>query len=107
MKERLKALNKYYPELEIECINHDKDQIHLMIWIPPKMSVGQVVRILKSNTARNLKQKFPFLKEVYFGTESIWSGGYFVSTVGVNDDVIRKYIEKQGREDSGQAKLAL
>ena len=107
MKERLKALNKYYPELEIECINHDKDHIHLMIWIPPKMSVGQVVRILKSNTARNLKQKFPFLKEVYFGTESIWSGGYFVSTVGVNDDVIRKYIEKQGREDSGQAKLAL
>ena len=105
MNECLKALNKYYPELEIEEINHDKDHIHLMIWIPPKMSIGQVVRILKSNTARDLKKKFPFLKEVYYGTESIWSGGYFVSTVGINDSVIRKYIQKQGQEDSGQAKL--
>ncbi len=107
MKERLKELNKYYPELEIVENNHDKDHIHLMIWIPPKMTVGQVVRIIKSNTARHLKQKFPFLKEVYYGTNSIWSGGYFVSTVGVNEDVIRKYIERQGREDAGQAKLVL
>ena len=105
MREQLKELNKFYPELEIEEINHDKDHIHIMIWIPPKMSIGQVVRILKSNTARNLKQKFPFLKQVYFGTDSVWSGGYFVSTVGVNDEVIRKYIQKQGEEDSGQAKL--
>jgi len=107
MKERLKELNRYYPELEILESNHDKDHIHLMIWIPPKMTVGQIVRILKSNTARHLKQKFPFLKEVYYGTDSIWSGGYFVSTVGVNEEIIRKYIERQGREDAGQAKLAL
>lgn len=107
MNECLKTLNEFYPELEIEEINHDKDHIHIMIWIPPKMSVGQVVRILKSNTARDLKKKFPFLKEVYYGTESVWSGGYFVSTVGINDEVIRKYIQKQGEEDSGQAKLAL
>ena len=107
MNERLKELNHYYPELEIAEINHDEDHIHLMIWIPPKMSVGQVVRILKTNTARHLKQKFPFLKEVYYGTNSIWSGGYFVSTVGMNEEAIRKYIERQGREDAGQAKLAL
>ena len=107
MKERLKELNQFYPELEILENNHDKDHIHLMMWIPPKMTIGQVVRILKSNTARHLKQKFPFLKEVYYGTDSIWSGGYFVSTVGVNEEVIRKYIERQGEEDAGQAKLAL
>ena len=71
------------------------------------MSVGQVVRILKSNTSRDLKKKFPFLKKVYWGTDGIWSDGYFVSTVGINDSIIRKYIENQGKEDSGQAQLVL
>ena len=51
------------------------------------------------------EEKFPFLREIYWGTESIWSGGYFVSTVGVNEDIIRRYIEIQGQEDTGQAKL--
>ena len=54
-----------------------------------------------------MKKKFEFLKEVYWGTESVWSGGYFVSTVRINEKIIRQYIEKQGQEDAGQAKLAL
>ena len=79
----------------------------MLVSIPPKMSVGSVVRIVKSNTSRGLKQKFPFLKEMYWGTDGIWSDGYFVSTVGVNESTIRKYIENQGKEDSGQAMLEL
>ena len=107
IKERLKAMNEYHPEVDILEINHDKDHIHMLVSIPPKMSVGKVVRLLKSNTARDLKKKFEFLKEVYWGTDSIWSGGYFVSTVGVNEKVIRRYIQMQGEEDAGQAKLEL
>lgn len=107
MADRLKGLSKSYPELEILKINHDEDHIHILISIPPKMSVGSVVRIIKSNTAKQLKEKFEFLKEVYWGTASIWSGGYFVSTVGLDEAVIRRYIEMQGREDAGQAKLEL
>ena len=57
------------------------DHIHLLVSIPPKMSVGSVVRIIKSNTARDLKKQYPFLKKYYFGTQSVWSDGYFVSTV--------------------------
>lgn len=106
MKETLKELPAHYPELEILEINHGQDHIHIMMWVPPKMPVGRVVGIIKSNTARHLKQKFPFLKEVYWGTDSIWSEGYFVSTVGINEEIIRRYIEKQGQEDAGQAKLA-
>lgn len=71
------------------------------------MSVGSVVRIIKSNTARDLKTHFPFLKKCYYGTESIWSDGYFVSTVEVNGTVIQKYIEMQGQEDIGQMKFVL
>ena len=66
------------------------------------MSVGSVVRIIKTNTARGIKEQFPFLKQVYWGSDGIWSEGYFASTVGVNESVIKKYIENQGREDAGQ-----
>jgi len=67
--------------------------------------VGNAVRIIKTNIVKGLKQKFPFLKEVYWGTDGIWSDGYFVSTVGINEAIIRKYIENQAKEDSGQAML--
>lgn len=107
MKERLKEIQEHYPEIDILEINHDKDHIHTLVVIPPKMPVSQVVRIIKSNTSRDLKKKFPFLKDVYWGTDGIWSDGYFVSTVGVNADIIRKYIELQGKNDSGQAQLVL
>ena len=107
MRATLKELPKYYPELEILEINHEEDHIHILLWIPPKIPVGKVVGILKANTARRLKKKFPFLKEVYHGTDAVWSDGYFVSTVGVNEEVIKRYIEKQGQEDAGQAQLVL
>ena len=53
-----------------------------------------------------MRKKFLFLKDVYWGEDGIWSGGYFVSTVGINEAMIRKYIDMQGREDGGQAKPA-
>jgi len=105
VKKCLGKLAEYHPAIEILEMNHDEDHIHFLISIPPKMSVGSVVRIIKSNTARDMKKKFSFLKEVYWGTGSIWSGGYFVSTVGINERIIRWYIEMQGQEDSGQAQL--
>ena len=102
---RLKEIGKHYPQIEIKETNHDEDHIHLFISIPPQMSVGSAIRIIKFNTSRSLKQKFPFLKEVYWGIDGIWSDGYFVSTVGTNESTIRKYIEYQSKGDSGQAVL--
>jgi len=105
METQLLEVKKHYPQVEVKEANQDEDHVHLLVSIPPTMSVGKVVGIIKANTGRGLKQKFPFLKEVYWGTESVWSGGYFVSTVGVGEEVVRRYIEYQGMEDSGQAKL--
>ena len=107
MQERLKQINDHYPELSIQKINHDIDHIHLLVVIPPKMSLSTAVRIIKSNTSKDLKRKFSFLKKFYWGTDGIWSDGYFVSTVSVNEEIIKKYIEQQGIEDSGQAQLVL
>ncbi len=104
---KLAEVRKYYPELEILEVNHDVDHVHLLLSIPPKMSVSEVVRIIKANTARGVKKKFHFLTKLYWGTNSIWSGGYFVSTVGIDEVTIRRYIQHQGDEDTGQAKLDL
>ena len=104
-KSQLVEVGKYYPQIRIREINHDKDHLHLLISIPPTMRVGKAVGIIKSNTARSLKQKFPFLRKVYWGTDSIWSEGYFVTTVGLNENIIRNYINKQGMEDSGQTEF--
>ena|SRR5580700_2434481 len=107
MKVLMKTIQRRHPEIEIFELNTDQDHIHLLVSIAPKMAVSEAVRILKANTARMMTQKFPFLKHVYYGEMGIWSVGYFASTVGANEKTIQKYIEYQGREDSGQAQLEL
>lgn len=107
LKDVIKRVPEHYPEILIKEVNADKDHVHLLVSIPPQWSVGRAVRIIKANTARALNEKFPFLRNVYWGTRSIWSAGYFASTVGINEQVIQKYIQQQGEEDAGQAKLEL
>jgi putative transposase len=102
VERKLLQIPEHYPNLYFKEVNHDEDHIHLLVSIPPQMTVGSVVRLIKSNTARNLKEQFPFLKKVYWGTDGIWSEGYFVSTVGVDEATIRRYIEDQGNVDTGQ-----
>ena len=107
MKVLMTVIQRRHPELEVVEVNTDQDHIHLLVGIAPKMAVSDAVRILKSNTARLMIRKFPFLKQVYYGEMSIWSTGYFVSTVGADEATISQYIEYQGKEDSGQASLEL
>ena len=101
----LAEVTEHYPLLYFETVNHDKDHIHIHMSIPPTMAVGKVIGIIKQNSTKGMKQKFPYLRKVYWGTESIWSEGYFVSTVGVDETVIRAYIENQGKKDAGQTKF--
>ena len=73
--------------------------------IPAKYTVSKVVETIKKNTSRSLSRKFVFLKKVYWDRKGIWSKGYFVSMVGINEEIIRKYIKLQEKEETGQAKL--
>ena len=95
------------PEVDLIENNHDKDHIHMLLSIPPKMRISDVVRTIKSTSGRLLKKRFEYMRKAYWGIDGIWSDGYFVSTVGLNESVIRNYIEMQGREDKGQAQLVL
>ena len=95
------------PEVILLKVNHDKDHIHMLLSIPPKMRISDVVRRVKSITGQLLKKKFEYMRKAYWGVDGIWSDGYFVSTVGVNEKIIKNYIEQQVKEDSGQALLVL
>ena len=75
--------------------------------IPPKYAVSEVVDIIKTNTSRALKAKFGFLSKVYWDERGIWGKEFFVSTVGINERIIRKYVEMQGKENTGQVELEL
>ena len=96
---------KYYSDWVYKEIGIAADHVHLHMVIPPKYPVAYVVETLKKNTSRRMREKFAFLKRMYRGSKGIWSVGYFVSTVGITEDIIRKYVIYQGRDDTGQAQL--
>lgn len=103
----LRRITKIFPDVAILEANTDQDHVHLLISIPPKYAVSEVVGRLKGGSARAMRRKFTFLNDVYYGADGMWSDGYFVSTVGVNESIIKRYIEQQGLEDGGQAELEL
>src|SRR3990167_1970747 len=106
-KEVIKEMREKMPEIIMLTMNHDEDHIHLHLSIPPKIRVSDAVRTIKSISGRLLKKKFEYMRKSYWGVDGIWSDGYFVSTVGINEYAIKQYIEHQGKEDMGQAQLAL
>ena len=83
------------------------DHIHLVMVIPPRYAVSDVIGRMKQFTATGLREKFACLGKVYWKENVVWSPGYFVSTVGVDERQILAYVQWQGRQDSGQAKLEL
>src|SRR3989338_3536386 len=100
---KLEEVRKYYPDWEYAAIGMEVDHVHLHMVIPPKYAVSFAVETLKKNTSRALSEKFAFLAKVYWDREGMWSTGYFGSTVGINEAIIRRYVEMQGQEDAGQA----
>ena len=107
-KKVLGEVRKFYPDWFIEEIGIDADHVHLHMIIPPKYSVSKVVKTMKSITSKRMREKFPhFLQKIYWDDKGIWARGFFVSTVGINEATIRKYIRYQGKQDAGQAELEL
>ena len=83
-----------------------RDHVHMLVSIPPKYSVSQVVGYMKGKSAIHIARTF-MGKPRNFTGESFWARGYFVSTVGRDEKQIREYIQKQEQEDQRIDQLTL
>ena len=85
--------------VEIERLGSDEDHVHLLCGAHPKYAPGQLVRVFKSITGRELFKRHGWLKKELWGGE-FWTDGYYVATVGERGDwkVVEKYVRMQGKE---------
>ena len=95
------------PGVTVESMGFNKDHMHMVMSIPPKCSISAVMGKLKSQSASQLRKSFPWLAKVYWGENIVWSTGYFVSSVGVDEETIKQYVEHQGLQDSSQLRMKL
>ena len=82
------------------------DHVHMLIAIPPKYAVSQVVGFIKGKSAIHLARVYGERKRNFVG-QHFWARGYFVSTVGRDETVIREYIRKQEEADTRLDQLGL
>ena len=80
------------------------DHVHLLLSIPPKYSVSQIMGYLKGKSAMMIFERHANLKYKY-GNKHFWATGYYVSTVGLNTATIEKYIREQEKQDQIEDKL--
>jgi putative transposase len=96
--ESLRKTLEKYPTLYVYALNVSCDHVHIQIEIPPNIPICFVVKIIKQNSSIHLRKRFNFIRKMYL-EKGIWSVGYFSSTIGLNEKIIRQYIENQGKID--------
>jgi len=93
---------KKYPTLHIFTINTNRDHVHIQLEAPPDVALSSVVQRLKGTSSLLIRKRFKFVREAYLEKEGIWSVGYFVSSIGLNESQVRRYIEWQGKREVPQ-----
>ena len=82
------------------------DHVHILVSIPPKISVSSFMGYLKEKLSMMIFEKHGNLK-YKFGNRHFWADGYYVSTVGLNEATVRKYIQDQEKDDIAKDKLSV
>ena len=107
-KEIGKILRELCGRKEVEIIEAEAcpDHIHMLVSIPPKYSVSEIMGYLKGKSSLMLFDKFAHMKYRY-GNRQFWCRGYYVDTVGRNKKVIEEYIRNQLEEDKNYEQLTM
>ena len=84
---------------EIQEMSIQKDHIHLVISIPPKVSISEMMGILKGKLAIKLFKSYPKMKQKPYWGNHFWARGYFVSTIGLDEEMIKRYVKYQEEEE--------
>lgn len=103
VEEQLEMISQWIG-CEIKEKGIQSDHVHLLVSIPPKVSVSQYVGTVKGKLAIKLMKRFPGIKKQKFWGNHFWARGYFVSTVGISEEMIRKYVQHQEKEEKAEEK---
>ena len=85
-------------DCEVLELNVQPDHVHLVVIVPPKISISTLMGHLKGRSAIRLYNRFPHIRKKLWGNH-FWSRGYFVDTVGVNEEIIRRYVRHQEKTE--------
>jgi putative transposase len=96
--ESFKKTEFLYPTLNIAKANIGEDHVHLLAEIAPSVSIAAMVQKLKAHSSKELKLSFKFIREIDDGS-GIWSVGYFASSIGLNEKMVKRYIDMQDKQD--------
>ena len=86
-------------EVEVVELSVQRDHVHLVCSIPPKLSVSEFMGLLKGKLAIKLFKSYPGLRKKPYWGNHFWARGYFVSTVGVDEEMIRRYVKHQEEKE--------
>ena len=92
---------------EVIELTMQKDHVHLIVTIPPKVSVSTLMGILKGKTAIKIFKSYPELKKKPYWGNHFWARGYCSSTIGFDEDKVRKYVKYQGEQEKKAEQQAL
>ena len=98
VEENIKMLCEW-KRCEVQEMSVQNDHIHLVVSIPPKVSFSDMMGILKGKLAIKLFKSYPKMKQKPYWGNHFWARGYFVSTVGIDEDVIKRYVKYQEEEE--------
>jgi REP-associated tyrosine transposase len=98
VRQQIYLLSNQKDDIEIIEVNVQSDHVHLVATIPPKYAVSQFMGFLKGKLALRLFDRYPQLRKKYWG-QHVWSRGYCVSTVGLDEERIVKYVKWQNKKD--------
>ncbi len=88
-------------DCEVLELNIQPDHVHLVVIVPPKVSISTLIGILKARFAIRLFNQFADIRNKLWGNH-FWARGYFFDTIGVNEAIIRRYVRHQDQEYEAQ-----
>ena len=106
VEESIRSLCEW-KKIEVLELNVQKDHVHAVLGIAPKVSVSEAMGMLKGKSAIKLFQNFPGMKKKPYWGNHFWARGYCVSTVGLDEKTIRKYAQYQERQERAEEKQQL
>ena len=98
VEQDIRAISQW-KDVEVEELNVQPDHVHLVCSIPPKFSVSEIMGMIKGKIAMRIFKSYPELKRKPYWGNHFWARGYFISTIGLDSEMIKRYVKHQEQEE--------